>query len=55
VVGLVALTFILCLAWLVYLTIADIRAKGCWPSLKEEVNDNAEDDYGDSKSEKLRK
>jgi hypothetical protein len=51
VVALIALTFILCLGWLVYLTITDIRNKGCWPSLKDEaVDENAKDDYSDSKS-----
>lgn len=34
VVALIALTFIICLGWLIYLTVADIRTKGCWPSLK---------------------
>jgi hypothetical protein len=34
-IALVALTFLLCLTWLIYLTIADIRKKGCFPSLKE--------------------
>ena len=35
VVFLVTLTFLLCLVWLIYLTVADIRKKGCFPSLKE--------------------
>lgn len=34
VVALVALTFLLCLVWLIYLTFSDIRTKGWCPSLK---------------------
>jgi hypothetical protein len=55
-IALVVLTFILCLGWLVYLTIADIRTKGCCPKIKGDAEDpNAKDDYSDSKSEKNRK
>ena len=35
VIFLVTLTFVLCLGWLVYLTVADIRVKGCCPKGKE--------------------
>lgn len=34
VIFLVTLTFVLCLGWLVYLTVADIRNKGCCPKGK---------------------
>jgi hypothetical protein len=35
IISLVSLTFLLCLGWLVYLTIDDIRVKGCCPKAKE--------------------
>lgn len=35
IISLVTITFVLCLGWLIYLTIDDIRTKGCCPKAKE--------------------
>ncbi len=47
---LVTLTMAICLGWLAYLTINDVRTKGWCPELKEEEEDGKED-YSDKKYE----
>lgn len=47
-VALILITILLCLGWLTYLTVNDIRTKGCCPELKEEKKDG-KDDYSEKK------
>lgn len=50
VVSLVTATMAICIAWLIYLTINDIRTKGCFPKVKvEEESPDAKDDYSEKK------
>lgn len=45
---LILVTVLICLGWLAYLTVNDIRTKGCCPELKEEDRDG-KDDYSEKK------
>ena len=35
-VALISVTFVICLSWLIYLTVSDIRSKGCCPKAVED-------------------
>ena len=41
--ALLLITIVLCLAWLTYLTVQDIRTKGCCPKMKEDDKDGRDD------------
>jgi hypothetical protein len=47
-VAIISITLALCLGWLVYLTVTDIRTKGCCPESKQEAEDG-KDDYSEKK------
>lgn len=49
-ISIVILTLLIGIAWLIYLTVMDIKNKGCCPKLKDSDDQNAKDDYSDSKS-----
>ena len=48
-VAIISLTIAVCLGWLIYLTVNDIRTKGWCPKLKE--SKEGKDDYADKKYE----